>query len=112
VGTSNTFGYKLAVNGTIGATEVIVETTSAWPDYVFSSDYELMPLEEIEKFIQSNHHLPEIPSAEDVEANGVQLGEMNRLLLQKIEELTLHTIRQEKLIETMQKEINELKGEK
>lgn len=97
---------KLEVNGAIRAREVKLETTN-WPDYVFEPGYELESLEEIEKFIQSESHLPEIPSAEEIEANGVQLGEMNKLLLKKIEELTLHTIAQQKLIEAQSKMLEE-----
>ncbi len=86
---------RLSVNGTIRSKEVKVEA-SPWPDYVFEDDYNLRSLEEIEKFIQANNHLPEVPSAKEVEENGVELGKMNALLLKKIEELTLHTIRQQK----------------
>ncbi len=88
---------KLSVNGTIRSKEVKVEA-SPWPDYVFEDDYNLRSLEEIEKFIQANNHLPEIPSAKEIEENGVKLGKMNALLLKKIEELTLHTIQQSKEI--------------
>ncbi|WP_420319189.1 hypothetical protein [Ekhidna sp.] len=108
--------HKLEVNGTIRSKEVKVEAAN-WPDYVFEQDYNLRTLEETEAYIQSHKHLPEIPSAKEMEANGVQLGEMNILLLKKIEELTLHTIEQQKLIEqqgTMleeqQKEIDRLKN--
>ncbi len=110
IGTSDP-SNKLEVNGTIRSKEVKVEATG-WPDYVFDPDYDLKSLEEIEKFIQSNHHLPEIPSAKEMEAKGVQLGEMNRLLLKKIEELTLHTIQQQKEIERLKndnKEIEKIK---
>ncbi len=86
---------KLEVNGTIRTQEVKVET-SGWPDYVFADNYQLTTLEEIEAFIKSNKHLPEVPSASEVEANGLKLGEMNALLLKKIEELTLYAIGQEK----------------
>ena len=86
---------KLAVNGNIRAHEIKVETAN-WPDYVFARDYTLEPLEETEKHIKEKGHLPGIPSAEEVKANGVDLGEMNSKLLQKIEELTLHLIEKEK----------------
>lgn len=91
---------KLEVNGTIRSKEVVVEATN-WPDYVFEEDYDLPTLSEIEAFIKANKHLPEVPSAKEMEANGISLGEMNMLLLKKIEELTLITIQQ-------QKQINEL----
>ncbi|TJZ49893.1 hypothetical protein FAZ15_21970 [Sphingobacterium olei] len=92
---------KLSVNGNIRAKEIKVEA-SPWPDYVFESDYSLLSLEELESYIQKNKHLPDIPKAEEAEKDGVSLGEMNRLLLKKIEELTLYLI-------DMKKEIEELK---
>ena len=106
IGTS-TPSEKLEVNGTIRSKEVKVEA-SGWPDYVFETDYNLRSLKETEAYIKENKHLPEIPSANEIEANGVQLGEMNMLLLKKIEELTLHTIKQQKLIEAQGKMIKEL----
>lgn len=91
LGTMNTRGYKLAVKGKITAEEIKVETGN-WPDYVFKKDYELTSLPELNEFIRLNHHLPGVPKAKDVEQNGVELGEMNKILLKKIEELTLHLI--------------------
>ncbi|SMC75173.1 hypothetical protein [Pedobacter africanus] len=91
---------KLAVNGNIRAHEIKVETAN-WPDYVFAKDYELPTLQETEKHIKTKGHLPGIPSAAEVKANGIDLGEMNAKLLQKIEELTLHLIRQQKEIEQL-----------
>lgn len=92
IGTGTTYQsfFKLAVNGKIRAKEVKVET--GWPDFVFEDDYYLPTLKEVEEFIQKHGHLPEIPSAKEVEADGVFLGEMNAKLLQKIEELTLYMI--------------------
>lgn len=90
---SNPNNYKLAVDGMIGAKEVKVETNSAaWPDYVFESDYKLEDLKQIESFIVENKHLPGIPSAKEVSENGFSLGDMNVMLLKKIEELTLYVI--------------------
>ena len=106
IGTTNPTN-KLEVNGTIRSKEVKVEA-SPWPDYVFEKDYELRSLEETEAYIKENKHLPEIPSAKEMEANGVALGEMNRLLLQKIEELTLHLIDKEKEIEHLKGTVNDL----
>ena len=105
IGTTNTFGYKLAVNGTIGSTEVKVENTSAWPDFVFENDYDLRTLEEVEQHINEKGHLPEIPSEAEVTENGIKLGEMNAKLLQKIEELTLYLIEQNKQNQTQQEQI-------
>jgi len=110
IGTINPM-EKLSVNGKIRAHEVKVETNN-WPDYVFKPNYNLSPLSETERFIQANGHLPDVPKAEEVESNGVSLGEMNKILLKKIEELTLHVIeldksnrKQQDLIETLQKKI-------
>jgi hypothetical protein len=83
---------KLSVNGKIRAKEIKVETAN-WPDYVFEDDYKIASLTEIEKYIKENKHLPEMPSAKEAETNGVELGEMNKLLLKKVEELTLHLIK-------------------
>ncbi len=109
--------YKLSVNGTIGAKEVIV-TNDGWADFVFEDDYNLMPLQELDSYIKENKHLPEIPTTEEVEENGISVGEMNAKLLQKIEELTLHTIEQQKeidnqkeLIEKQHSDYTELKNE-
>ena len=87
--------YKLAVNGTIGAKEVIV-TNIGWPDYVFRPGYRLRPLSEVGAYIQAHRHLPGIPSEAEVKEKGVSLGEMQAKLLAKVEELTLHMIQQDK----------------
>ena len=84
---------------------------SPWPDYVFEPEYNLLSLEETEAFIKKHQHLPELPSAKEIEANGVQLGEMNRLLLQKIEELTLHLIEQQKLNKELIQRIEKIENE-
>ncbi|MCV9387469.1 hypothetical protein [Reichenbachiella ulvae] len=99
---------KLAVNGTIRSKEVKVEATN-WPDYVFADDYKLTTLEETAEYIEQNRHLPEVPSAAEMESNGVELGEMNMLLLKKIEELTLHLIRLEQENKEQNQLIKELK---
>ena len=111
IGTANTFGYQLAVNGTIGSTEVKVENTSAWPDFVFDNGYDLLTLEEVEQHINENGHLPEIPSEAEVTENGINLGEMNAKLLQKIEELTLHLIQEHKNTQELSKKIERLENE-
>jgi len=92
---------KLHVNGNIIAEEIKVEAVSG-ADFVFDADYNLMPLAQIEAYIKQNQHLPEVPSAAEMEANGVELGKMNMLLLQKIEELTLHAIAQEERIKKLE----------
>ncbi|MEO1010891.1 MAG: malectin domain-containing carbohydrate-binding protein [Bacteroidota bacterium] len=93
VGTSTVpSGYQMAIDGKLITEEVKVQMSGAWPDYVFAKDYDLPTLEEIQAHITEKGHLPNIPSAEEVETNGLELGEMNKLLLEKIEELTLHLI--------------------
>lgn len=92
--------YKLSVNGNVRAESVKVYTD--WADFVFEPSYDLPTLTEVEEFINANGHLKDIPSAAEVEANGIDLGEVNKLLLQKIEELTLYVIE-------LNKEVQELK---
>ncbi|TCI90159.1 DUF4200 domain-containing protein [Tenacibaculum sp. M341] len=96
IGTSNTKGFKLGVNGRIAATEVKVAKYEHWADFVFEDDYALPTLKEVEKHIEEKGHLENIPSAEEVKKDGFFLGEMDAKLLRKIEELTLYTIQQEK----------------
>jgi hypothetical protein len=106
---NNPNGYKLAVNGKIGAKEVQVETTSStWADYVFEPDHNLLPIEDVEKFIKLNKHLPEVPSATEVETNGHKLGEMDVILLRKIEELTLYLIELKKENQALSLKIEEI----
>ncbi len=97
IGTTDTKGFNLAVNGKIRTQEIRVENAN-WPDFVFEKSYSLPTLKETEKYIKDKGHLPGIPSAEEVKTNGIDLGEMNAKLLQKIEELTLHLINQNKEI--------------
>lgn len=104
IGTTDSKGDKLAVAGTIRAQEVKIENTN-WPDYVFSPSYQLQSLSDVERYIQENKHLPDIPSEQEVKEEGISVGEMNAKLLQKIEEMTLYMIQ-------MQKEIDELKKSK
>jgi len=92
---------KLAVNGNVTCKEVEV-TLTGWSDYVFDEKYNLQSLEDVEHFIMNNGHLPDVPSAEEVESNGLKLGEMDATLLKKIEELTLHVIELNKRIKTLE----------
>jgi len=101
---------KLAVSGQVHAQEVKVSVTVPGPDYVFEKDYKLSSLQEIKNYIEQNKHLPEVPSAKEMEKNGVKLGEMNMLLLKKIEELTLHLLNQEKKFTTQEERIKELES--
>lgn len=100
IGTSNTRDNKLAVNGDIRAQEVKVEVAN-WPDYVFDRDYPLLELTALETYIHKNGHLPEIPSASEITADGLSLGATDAKLLKKIEELTLYIIRQNKTIQQL-----------
>ena len=98
-GNANTTDYKLHVADGIRTEHVKVDLQTAWADYVFEADYHLKSLSEVEAYIEQNGHLPDVPSAEEVAANGIELGEMNKILLQKIEELTLYVIELEKKID-------------
>ncbi|SIO51625.1 hypothetical protein [Chitinophaga niabensis] len=106
VGT-NTPQSKLAINGTITATKVRV-TQTGWSDFVFKENYPLRSLAEVESFIKTNQHLPDIPSEKEVTANGNDLGEMDKKLLQKIEELTLYLIDLKKENEAMKLRLEKL----
>jgi len=112
VGTTNSYGYKLAVNGSAIFTSAKVKLYSNWPDYVFYQTYELPSLASLEKFIKINNHLPNIPSAQEINDNGIDLGDMSGKLLEKIEELTLYIIELKKENEKMQAEINKIKSRK
>ncbi|HVI44350.1 MAG TPA: hypothetical protein VM802_05755 [Chitinophaga sp.] len=112
IGTPDSKGYKLAVNGNAIFARVRVKSPANWPDYVFDKQYSLLPLSALEKYITVHNHLPEIPSADEVHKEGIELFEMNQKLLQKVEELTLHMIElnkrldsQEKLIAAQQQQI-------
>ncbi len=107
---------KLTVKGNIHAEEVKVDLSVPGPDYVFKEGYDLKSLEEVQIYIKTHGHLPNIPSAKEMEDSGVQLGVMNMKLLEKIEELTLYSIEQKKeiemfrdIMELLKLEMNELK---
>lgn len=99
--TNVTGGYQLAVNGKIRSKEVVVE--SGWADYVFDEKYKLKPLKEVENFIVQNKHLPGIPSAAEVEKYGLHLGDTQKRMMEKIEELMLYVIQLNKRIEELEK---------
>lgn len=101
-------GYKLAVNGGIICEEVKVIANVPDADYVFEKNYKLLSISELEAFIKTNKHLPDIPSAEQFKTDGYKIGDMDEMLLRKIEELTLYIINLEKQINDL-KETN-LKG--
>ncbi|MCL1938460.1 MAG: hypothetical protein FWF52_08725 [Candidatus Azobacteroides sp.] len=101
---------KLEVNGTIRSKEIKIET--GWADYVFSKDYQLLPLTELKQYIVENKHLPGMPTETEVKENGVNLGEMQAKLLQKIEELTLYAIQQQEMIDKLNAKIEEMENKK
>jgi hypothetical protein len=105
IGTTNPQGYKLAVKGKMITEEVVVKLHGSWPDYVFEEGYALKPLAEVGSFIDVNGHLPEVPTAQQVAEDGVSLGEMNALLLKKIEELMLYTLQQQKEIDALKQQM-------
>jgi len=101
--------HKLAVNGTIKAKEVLIDSTG-WADYVFAEDYRLAPRAEVEQHIREKKHLPGIPSAAEVATQGVSLGDMQAKLLSKIEELTLHLIRLEQENGSLRERVQKLEA--
>lgn len=103
-------GYKVAVNGKVICEELKIQDAVDWPDYVFADDYKLASLDEVRNFIELHHHLPNIPSAAEVESNGIVVGDMQKRLMEKIEELTLYILDLEALSKSMQSEIASLKA--
>jgi hypothetical protein len=102
--------YKLSVNGAIRATKVVVEI--GWADYVFNKNYKLMPLSEVEKYITTNNHLPNIPSASEIENNGLDVGAVQSKQMEKIEELTLYIIEMNKKIQELTSKVSDLESNK
>lgn len=102
-------GFQLSINGKFVCTEGWVQPVGNWPDYVFSKEYNLPSLASVEQFISINSHLPEVPSASEVKQNGINIGDMDAVLLRKIEEMTLYMIQANKDITKMQEEISRLK---
>jgi hypothetical protein len=96
--------YKLVVEGAVGARRIKVSQT-AWADYVFHSDYKLPSLQEVEDFVTTRHHLPGIPSEKEVTADGLDLGEFDKQLLKKVEELTLYIIQLNKNVDSLNKQV-------
>ena len=109
IGTQNP-DQKLTVKGKIHAEEVIIDL-GVPADYVFKPNYKLMPLHQVEQFVKTNSHLPEIPSANEITKNGLSMGEMQNKLLQKIEEFTLYAIQQNKKIVEQDKKNKEMEFE-
>ena len=111
VNTANTTqNYALAVDGGVITTKVHIQTVGDWSDNVFNDDYRLASLEELRGYIAENRHLPGVPSEAEVTENGIDLGTMQAALLQKIEELTLYILGQQREIDTLRKELDGLRG--
>lgn len=102
--------YALAVNGGILTNEVFIKKVEEWYDNVFATDYKLLSLNDLRRYIHDYGHLPEVPSESEVLAEGYNMTEMQSILLKKIEELTLYTLKQQEEIETLKQTIEELKG--
>jgi hypothetical protein len=109
IGTTNPEA-KLTVKGKIEASEIQVKDIGTIPDYVFRLDYKLMSLEQVQRFVNQNQHLPEVPSEKEFKEKGMNMAEMNALLLKKIEELTLYVIDQNKQLEEQNEKISALEG--
>lgn len=101
--------YKLFVKKGVLAEDFAIAPVASWADFVFHKNYNLRPLTEVEQFIEQNKHLPEVPSATKVAEDGYSQHEMNKILLQKIEELTLYTIQQQKEIEELRAQLKKTK---
>lgn len=100
-GTVPATGYLLSVDGKVICEELKVQMSGSWPDYVFADDYKLMSIYELEQSIKQNNHLPGIPSAKEIEAEGLEVGEMQKMMMEKIEELTLYIIELQKQIDAL-----------
>ncbi len=103
--------FKVGEDGVTYAKEIKV-TLSGWPDYVFSSEHDLMPMDSVENFIEENHHLPGVPSAQEVEEEGLSIGEMQKIQMQKIEELTLYMIQLKKENQALKAKLEAMEEEK
>ncbi len=99
---NNTKNFVIQRNGTVYAREIFVNL-GIFPDYVFSEEHKLMPLDELDRFIKINHHLPNVPSAKEVEEKGIGLGDLSKIQMEKIEELTLYVIELKKEIDLLKK---------
>jgi hypothetical protein len=107
IGSANVSNYQLFVKGGVLSDEIRVRT--GWADYVFSKDYKLTSLEEVKSYINDYGHLPNVPSANQIEIEGLDLGNISKIQMAKIEELTLYIIKQDEILRIQQSQINELK---
>jgi len=102
---------KLDVNGTIHSKSVLVDL-NGWSDYVFKKDYQLLPLSEVKTYIDQNQHLPGIPSEQEMIKNGLNVSEMNKVLMKKVEELTIYLIQKDEELKVQQVELDKLKQQR
>ena len=105
-------GYILSVDGKIAAEEVLVDLDADWPDYVFKDDYTLLSLAQVKDHIEAKGHLPNVPSAKEIEDHGLLLGNMNKVLMEKIEELTLYILQQEEKLQNYERRLQKLETQK
>jgi hypothetical protein len=105
-------GYKFAVNGKVIAEELQIKLRTDWPDYVFNENYMMLSLQELDAYIKNNKHLPNTPDAQEIERSGIATGEMLKIQMEKIEELTKYIIEQDRKIEKLQEEVLKLKRDK
>jgi hypothetical protein len=103
-------GFELSVRGQVIVEELVVQNYASWPDYVFADDYDLMSLDELEASIRQNRHLPGVPKASEVEGAGISIGDMQRRMMEKIEELTLYVLQQNKRLSAQEAELENLRG--
>lgn len=109
IGTANP-DYSLTVNGGVHAREVRVDLSIPGPDYVFEKEYQLLSIEELQTYIDKHGHLPDVPSANEMKRDGVELATMNLVLLKKVEELTLYVIEQDKISRELKERIKALEN--
>ncbi len=102
-------GYAVSVNGRVICEELKIKASSNWPDYVFSDNYTLTPLPDLRTFINKYKHLPNVPSASEIEKDGIEVGNMEKRLMEKIEELTLYILQQEEKIKSIETELETMK---
>ncbi|HMI77987.1 MAG TPA: hypothetical protein VK484_04300, partial [Ferruginibacter sp.] len=104
-GTEAATGYRLSVHGKVMATDYTALSINNWPDYVFDNKYKLMPLTDVKNYINKHKHLPNIPAAAEIEKNGIQLGDMSKRLMEKVEELTLYILQLQDQVDELKKQI-------
>ena len=99
-------GYRLSVEGKIACEDVLIDSVQNWPDYVFEENYTLMPIHKLDSYIKNNGHLPNIPAASEVETSGFTVCDIQRKTMEKIEELTLYIIEQQKQIDELKNQLS------